>query len=176
MDTEENILNFVSKSTAKANSKLQFVKIEENIGWVNITAKTDDSEFPIKYSSCLFDTSDLINFFMKLTDLEKNIAIFLDREGSYPMLYAEKIDNNTLRFMFAHDYETFMNDETEDICIQSYKIECDIIIDKRTLLKEFYDILYPFTMHYNPEEAYFPEFDIEKAKKYLNKINEFTST
>ena len=45
--------------------------------------------------------------------------------------------------------------------------------DKKTLLKEFYNVLYPFTINYNSEESYYPEFNLENGKNYLNQIKKY---
>ncbi len=111
--------------------------------------------------------------FAKIVNLKDEIVIFLDYEGSYPMLYAKKTDKDTVRFIFAHDYILFKNDENDDNCRPLYKIECDILIDKKELLEKFYNILNPFIMNYDEKFAYDNYFDIKKAKKYLKKIKTF---
>ena len=42
-----------------------------------------------------------------------------------------------MRFLFAHDYELFLNDNIDDYSIREYKIECDVVLDKKMLSKEF---------------------------------------
>jgi len=162
--TQDDILKLINKPKPSFGADLQIIKIEENVGWICITGKLGKSEFWIKYSSCMFDTAILAEFFSEIIKLKQDITLFLDNEGSFPLLYAKEINNDIVRFIFAHDYILFENEENDDDCLPLYKVECDIIIDKKTLLKEFYDILYPFTMNYNLKEAYYTEFNIEKGK------------
>ena len=166
-------MDLIEKSSPSTNSNLSFINIKERVGWVCITVKNDTSEFLIKYSSCMFDTSCLVRFFEKLISLKEKTVLVLDNEGSLPILYAEPIDNNNVRFIFAHDYNLFLNDDIDEYTIRDYKIECDAIINKKELLKTFYNILYSFTENYNLKDAYNPEFKIEVSKKYLNKINSY---
>ena len=41
------------------------------------------------------------------------------------MIYLCPKENNEIRFLFAHDYELFLNDNIDDYSIREYKIECD---------------------------------------------------
>ena len=118
----------------------------------------------------MFDTSYLIKFLSEIIALEESMVLILDNEGSYPILYVEPINEDSVRFAFAHDYKLFLNDKIDDYKISDYEFEFDIIINKRELLEKFYNVLYPFTMNYNLEEAYCPEFELEEGIKYLNQI------
>lgn len=172
-EEESEIIDLVKKTKPTFNSKLSVTKIKEDSGWAYITSKINDSEFSIKYSSCMFDTSYLIRFFAEIIALEKELVLVLDYEGSDPILYAEPIDENNVRFIFTHDYNLFLNNNIGEYKISDYKIECDIVINKKELLKKFYNILYPFTMNYNLEKSYHPEFDIKNGKKYLKEIEAY---
>ena len=174
-NTQEDILKLINKSTPSSSAKLLITKIEEHSGWICITGCVDNSEFYIKYSSYMFDTSILISFFAELVDLKEDIAMFLDNEGSFPMLYAKNIDNDNVRFMFAHDYILFENDEADDDCLPLYKIECDVIISKHILLEEFYNILFPYTKNYDLKliEAHYSEFNLKNGGKYLEIIKKY---
>ena len=140
-------------------------------GWIYVKGNVNEAEFSINYSSAVFDTSDFIQFFAELVNLKDDISIILDYEGSDPLLYAKKEDKNTLRFIFAHDYELFMDDSIDDYSLLSYKIEFDILINKKDLLKEFYIILHPYLKDYDSNYAdYIDFFNLKKAKKYMDKI------
>ena len=175
IDTQENILKLVNKSNPTSDFKLEIIDIKDKVGWVSITAKINESDFFVDYSSAMFDSSILIRYLAELINITEETVLFLDNEGSFPMFYANKIDDNTIRFLFAHDYILFENDEIDDDCLPLYKIECDILINKKTLLEKFYNILYPFTENYNLEEAYGPTFNLENGKKYLSKIKTYIS-
>ena len=178
-DTEEEkeIIELVKKSKPSTNSKLSVAEITENAGWIYITAKINDSEISINHSSYVSDSSYLIEFFEKIIHLKEELVLVLDYEGSNPILYAAPIDENNVRFLFAHDYNLFLNDDIDEYKISDYTIECDIIIDKKELLENFYKILYPFTVNYNIKEAreghYDDVFNLEKGKKYLKTIKEY---
>ncbi len=170
-DTEEKIYKLINKSEPSSNYTFTVENFKELAGWVYITGKINKSEYSINYSSAIFDHYWIIKFFAEIINLKDEIVIFLDYEGSYPMLYAKKADNNTVRFIFAHDYILFENDENDDDCLPLYKIECDIQIDKKELLEKFYNIINPHIMNYDEKNNY--DFDIKKAKKYLKQIKIF---
>lgn len=173
-EEEKEIEELVKTSKPSANSKFSLTEIKEQSGWIDIKAKINDSKFSINHSAYVWDTSILIKFFKEIIELKEEIALMIDYEGSYPILYSAPVDENKVRFLFAHDYDLFLNDDVDDYKITDYKIECDIIIDKKELIKKFYDILYPFTINYNIKEAskghYDDVFNIENGKKYLNEI------
>ena len=173
-EEEKEIEELVKTSKPSANSKFSLTEIKEQSGWIDIKAKINDSKFSINHSAYVWDTSILIKFFKEIIELKEEIALMIDYEGSDPILYSTPVDENKVRFLFAHDYDLFLNDDVDDYKITDYKIECDIIIDKKELIKKFYDILYPFTINYNIKEAskghYDDVFNIENGKKYLNEI------
>ena len=176
-EEEKEIEELVKKSKPNANPKFSLIKIEEHAGWIYIRANINDSKFSINHSACVSDTSILIKFFKEIIKLKEEIVLMIDYEGSDPILYSAPVDENKVRFLFAHDYDLFLNDDIDDYKITDYKIECDIIIDKKELIKNFYDILYPFTINYNVKEArkghYDDVFNIENGKKYLNEIKTY---
>lgn len=173
-EEEKEIEELVQTSKPSANSKFSLTEIKEQAGWIYIKAKINDSKFSINHSAYVSDTSILIKFFKEIIELKEEIALMIDYEGSDPILYSAPVDENKVRFLFAHDYDLFLNDDVDDYKITDYKIECDIIIDKKELIKKFYDILYPFTINYNIKAAskghYDDVFNIENGKKYLNEI------
>ena len=171
--TKEKIYKLINKSEPSSNYTFTVENIKELSGWVYITGNINEAEYSINYSSAIYDNYWIIQFFAKIVNLKDEIVIFLDYEGSYPMLYAKKTDKDTVRFIFAHDYILFKNDENDDNCLPLYKIECDILIDKKELLEKFYNILNPFIMNYDEKFAYDSYFDLKKAKKYLKKIKTF---
>ncbi len=172
-DDKKEIKNLIDKSTPSSDSKFCLTKIEDEAGWTYITANNKESEFLIKYSSCMFDTSILIKFFAKIIDCKEDAAVIIDYEGSEPIFYVTPVNENKIRLIYAHDYDLFLNDDVNEYNRSDYKIECDIIIDKKEILENFYNIFYPFTINYNLEKAYEPMFNLEKGKKYLNEIKAY---
>ena len=171
-DTEDNILKLISKSTPSSDAKLTFTNFSEMAGWVYVNGKVNESEFSIHFSSWVSDTSIFIHFFEELINLKDEITLFLDNEGSYPLLYAKKVDNDTLRFVFAHDYILHKNDEDYEDCLR-YKIEFDLLVSKKELLSCFYIILYLFLNDYSTNYADYIKFDLEHANKYMNEIKTY---
>ena len=171
-DTEENILNLISKSTPRSDAKLTFSSFTETAGWFYVKGNVDKSEFSINYSSAVFGISAFTQFFAELVNLKEDITIFLDYEGSYPMLYAKKVDKDTLRFIFAHDYILYKNDEDYEDCL-CYKIEFDVLISKKELLGQFYTHLY---FYLKKNRLYYDEsfeLDLKHANKHLDKIKRY---
>jgi len=169
---QKEIYMLIAKSNP-SEAKLTFKSFSEKAGWVYVKGNVNEAEFSINYSSAVFDTLDFIQFFAELIKLKDDISIILDYEGSDPLLYAKKVDKNTLRFIFAHDYELFADDSIDDYSLLAYKIEFDILINKKDLLKEFYIILYPYLKNYNSSYTDFTDFNLKKAKEYMDKIKSY---
>lgn len=175
-ENKNDLYEVINVSTPTLSKNFHVIKIEEKYGWAWIVVQNNESEFEIRYSSCMFDASILIKFLAKIINLEDDAILGFDNEGSSPILYAKTIDNDNIRLIFMSDYEiynAFCNDEVDDYKLTDFKIECDLIINKKYLLEEFYNILYPFTNSYNFEESYYPEFNLENGKKYLNQIKKY---
>lgn len=168
---ENSLQNLINKSTPKTDSKLIFGQIEEKYGWVNIKVKTDDYEFAIKYSSYMTDTADFAEFLANICDLKETKAFVFDYEGSYPIICIQPVDKDNIRFFFANDYDLFLKDIDYDF--SQYKVECDIIVNKKEFLQNFYNILYPFTCDYKTDKNSDVIFEPEKAKTYLKKIKKY---
>ena len=175
---KEDIAEFVEKSSPEYSYKFTTINFSEEAGWVNIALKKNDKEIHIKYSSVMTDTADLFQFLADVVDLNEDVALILDNEGSNPLLYAKKINGEIIRFLFAsvyNLYKSFCNDEIDDYILLDYKIEFDILINKKLLLEEFYKILSSYITDYNYNDAdrYGVEFDIQKGKKYFNTIKSY---
>ena len=168
---EKTFSNLVQNSLSMRNVKLTFEKIEEKYGWVYIKAKIDNYEFSIKYSSYMTDTADFTEFLSDVCVLKEAKAFVFDNEGSFPIICIQPVDKDNIRFFFAHDYDLFLKNIDYDF--SNYKVECDVIINKKEFLQNFYKILYPFTCDYKTDENSNVIFKPEKAKTYLKKIKEY---
>ena len=171
-DTKENILKLINKSTP-TESNLTIKDFSEMAGWVHVGGNVNEKEFSIKYSSQVFDTAVFIQFFFFFFYLKDEITIFLDYEGSEPMLYAKKIDKDTIRFLFAHDYHLRDSDDADEEYLQLYKTEFDILVSKTDLLGKFYIILYPYLTNYDENYAEYLGFHLAQANKYMSKIKSY---
>lgn len=175
-ENNDDLFKLISSSKPNFNSTFQVLTINEEAGWAKIILKINDSEINIKYSSCMFDHSLLTEFLSQIIDLKEEVLLILDNEGSEPMLYAEPNDTNTIRLLFASDYEifnAFCRDEINNYNLADFKVEFDIIINKKNLLEEFYKNLYPFAINYDFKEVYDPAFNQSKSLKYLTEIKKF---
>ncbi len=94
-----------------------------------------------------YDLSDLVIFFENIINLEDASAIYLENEEiSNPLLYVSPIDNQKIRFLVAdgkrvHDLwkdDKISDDELDSKGLTYYDIRCDVIVEKKKLLKEFY--------------------------------------
>ena len=171
---KEEINSLVNKSEPSENVELKALSFKEVYGWVYISLKKNDTDFQIKYSSFMTDTSELVYFFSKIIDLKDDVSLLLDNEGSEPLIYAKAIDDNKVRFMFATDYDLYADDNI-DYGIDDYKVELDIIIDKKILLQEFYNVLKPYLENFDAEGNEFIEMNTDKAKERLSIIEKFLS-
>ena len=165
---ESEIVDFINNLKPKNEAEFKVEKLKHKSGWVYISAKNDEKEFSINYSAAVFDTADLIQFFGETVKSQEKSAIFLDYEGSNPLLYIEPISEDKVRFLFAHDYDLFLNDNIDNYSLNDYKIECDIVIDTKILLSEFYNVLIQYI-----QDKKYEEFNTKKAKKYKNIIKEY---
>ena len=133
-EAEINVL--ISKSTPR-KSNFKVISFERKCGWAYIKAQANNQEFSINYSSYMTDERGLIKFLKETFEQNNEVSIFLDYEGSDPLIYLCPKENNEIRFLFAHDYELFLDDNIDDYSIREYKIECDVVLDKKMLSKEF---------------------------------------
>ena len=142
--SEEETTEFIKKSAPYKNADFRLYKGEEDAGWVNFYFKYNESEFSVFTTLATSDLSDIVAFFENIIDLKEETAIFLDDEMvSIPLLYAAPVDNQKIRFLIAdceraHNLskEGKMEDDYWNLC--HYDIKCDVIVEKKKLLKEFY--------------------------------------
>lgn len=175
-DKKEDIITLINKSEPITDFKFSVLKFKNKYGWASILVKINKLKFLIKYSSCMYDTANLIEYFSELVDLKEEIVLVLDNEGSDPIFYAKPINDDTIRFLFASDYklfDSFCMDEIDDYNLTDFYIECDILINKKVLLKEFYNIFYSYIKKYEFKRSNYEDFNVQKGKKYLNKIATF---
>lgn len=175
-DEKEDIITLISKSEPITDFKFSILKFKDKYGWASILVKINKLKFSIKYSSCMFDTAYLIEYLSELINLKEEAVLVLDNEGSDPIFYAKPVNDDTIRFVFASDYklfDSFCMDEIDDYNLTDFYIECDILINKKVLLKEFYNILYSHIKTYDSKKAEYQEFNIQKGKKCLNEIAMF---
>ena len=145
--SENETIQFIDKSTPTENNDLQLYKGEEDAGWVKLYFKYNGSKFEILITLAAYDLSDLVIFFENIINLEDASAIYLEiEEISNPLLYVSPIDNQKIRFLVAdgkrvHDLwkdDKISDDELDSKGLTYYDIRCDVIVEKKKLLKEFY--------------------------------------
>lgn len=145
--SENETIQFIDKSTPTENNDLQLYKGEEDAGWVKLYFKYNGSKFEILITLAAYDLSDLVIFFENIINLEDASAIYLENEEiSNPLLYVSPIDNQKIRFLVAdgkrvHDLwkdDKISDDELDSKGLTYYDIRCDVIVEKKKLLKEFY--------------------------------------
>ena len=169
---KENILKLIGKSEPKNCYDLRG-ELDQCAGWSSIKVQAENAEFFIKYSDYTTDVSAFIEFLAEIINLQADRAVVLDYEGSNPVIYVKNIDETKVRVIFAHDYNLFLNDDIDDYCFFDYDISCDFIVEKKKLLRVFYNIYYPITIKFNLEDDKFSDFDKENAIKHLKTIEQF---
>ena len=142
---EEEIKEFINTSTPTDKYNLQLYKAEENAGWVNFYFKYNEDEFKIFITLAAYDLRELIFFLENIIDLKDETVIFLENEEiSTPLLYVCPIDKEKIRFLVADEqricdlFESDQIDKDDLKGIFDYDIRCDVIIEKKNLLKQFY--------------------------------------
>lgn len=145
--SEKDIMQFIKTSVPSENSDLRLYKAEEDAGWVTFYFKNNKIEFEVLITLAAYDLTDLIIFLENIINLKEEAVIFLENELiSEPLLYVSPIDNLKIRFLVAdgkrvHDLwkqDNISDEELDSKRLQYYDIRCDVIIEKKTLLKEFY--------------------------------------
>ena len=98
-DSEETIQNFkdlMNKSNPDFDAKFSFIKMQEKAGRAHISAKINDDEFLIKYSSYVFDASVLIGFSAGMIDMKEYMPLFLFSAGTKAPLTFLKLRGDIL--------------------------------------------------------------------------------
>lgn len=142
---ENEIKQFINKSTPSENSNLQLFRSKEDAGWVYFYFKNNGSDFRILITLVTSDLSDIVSFFENIINLKEDTAVFLDNElVSTPLLYVSPVDNEKIRFLVADEerintlFEDDKFNEDDSKGIFDYDVKCDVIVEKKKLLKEFY--------------------------------------
>ena len=145
--SEKDIMQFIKTSIPSTNSNLRLCKGEEDAGWVKFYFKDNKSEFEVLVTLAAYDLTELLIFLENIINLKEETAVFLENETiSEPLLFVSPIDNLKIRFLVAdgkrvHDLwkqDKISDEELDSKGIYDYDIRCDVIIEKKTLLKEFY--------------------------------------
>lgn len=143
----EEIKHYVSNLTPVENADFKLEKGKEHAGWVYIYFKNNDIIFSVCLSLAVGDLTELVEFFENLIDLQDEMALILDDEMiSEALLYASPVDNEKIRFLIAdgHEIHTKWNNDLlgdRDPELSDYEIKCDVILNKKKLLKEFYSAI-----------------------------------
>lgn len=144
---ETDIKQFINLSTPAINYNFQLYKGEEDAGWVNFYFKYNESEFEVLITLAAYDLTDIVLFFENIINLKEETAVFLENEMiSEPLLYASPVDNQKIRFLVSDgkrinqlwEEDEISDEELDSKRLFDYDIRCDIIIDKKILLKQFY--------------------------------------
>ena len=145
--SEKDIIRFIKTSIPSTDSNLQLYKGEEDAGWVTFYFKNNESEFEVLITLAAYDLTELVTFLENIINLKEETAIFLENEEiSNPLLFVSPIDNFKIRFLVAdvkrvHDLwkqDKISDEDLDSKGIHDYDIRCDVVIEKKTLLKEFY--------------------------------------
>ena len=137
---------------------------EEN--WISLTMYTDE------------DLSDVLGFLCDLIKTKCPICTLIQNEGEHGIFYARPINDNQIHFVVADDYELYRNFCTNNVhySFEDAHICLDIVIDKKQLIKQFYDELWEKTQSY--KDAKFDNLWKDIQKRYINlfdKLKEYLS-
>ena len=144
---EDETKQFIEKSTPTENSDLRLCKGEEDAGWVRLYFRYNENNFEVLMTLATSDLSDIVIFFENMTDLKEDAAIYLDNEIiSTPLLYVSPVDNERVRFLVADGKrvrdlwkeDKISDEEYDSKGLSGYDVRCDVIVEKKKLLKEFY--------------------------------------
>ena len=177
--SENDLAKFIEKSNPAETSNFRLYKGEEDAGLVTLFFKNSEIMFEVLISLAIDDLTRLVIFFENIINLKEDSAIFLENEEiSTPLLYASPIGNEKIRFLVADGkkvhrlwYEDkISNEQIEKEGIWSYEIRCDVIIDKKILLKDFYRVIKNIINTFIVDENYIYDINYISWKDSLKNI------
>lgn len=144
--TKDETMQFVERSIPDENGNIRLYESKEDAGWVALYFRYNKSEFEVFVTLATNNLYDLVVFFENIINLKEDAAIYLDNELiSVPLLYVSPVDNQKIRFFVAdckrvHDLwkEGKLPYDYDRLNLSNYDIRCDVIAEKKKLLKEFY--------------------------------------
>ena len=177
---DDEIKKLIDRTNPVYSENLE-LKVEADLefGSYNFYFKNKKNEENcIRLTSYVDDISIVLKFLCNLIEITNPICNFVNDEGETGIFYAKPINDNQIHFVVADDYELYENFCKNDVhySYADAHICLDIIIDKKQLLKQFYDKIWEQTKNYKTakvdyslwrgiEEEHLELFD--KIKKYL---------
>lgn len=177
---DNEIQKLVTKSKPIPVKELPLTKIECDLSVGNFDfyfKNQNDVEncINLTFYACHLDV--VLYFLAALITIESPICTFIEDEGMNGIFYAELIDDNTVRFLVADDYELYLKFCQDKISYSfaDCHIILDILIDKDELVKQFYKKLWEKIKDYKTiiYKTYGNRIDKESEKliKLLNKYS-----
>ena len=179
---DDEIKKLIDRTNPVYSENLE-LKVEADLefGSYNFYFKNKNNEENcIRLTSYVDDISIVLKFLCNLIETKNPICNFVNDEGETGIFYAKPINDNQVHFAVADDYELYENFCKNDVhySYADAHICLDIIIDKKQLLKQFYDKIWEQTKNYKEVEPdnylwygikkeHLELFD--KIKKYLEK-------
>ena len=148
-----------------------------NYGEFTFYIKDDDKEFKIPIPYGTTKLNDIWKFLETVVDSEKELLLNIFNKGREFIIYIKPLEKQNIRVCIMNTVELYEKERAGKILRYSFKecaVDMDIIIKKKTFLKEFYTTLRKTFIFYDPI-AYFepPVIDYEYWIKDSEKIREY---
>lgn len=144
---KEQIRNLLKKSTPVEVESLNFT------GFVNghshgiydfYLKNTKNKRIVIPFRDELSNINDFWPFLEFLTSTNETSLLYIDDDGNEQILYVEHINEQNIRFFIAETwnvYDKFQKHEIEHYTYEDADVLLDVIINKKVMIKQFYEQL-----------------------------------
>ena len=132
------------------------VNADLEVGFYNFYFKNQNNEEScIRLTTYTDDICFVLKFLCNLIEIKKPICNCIEDEGESGIFYAIPINDNQVHFLVADDYELYKKfcKDKEHYSFRDAHICLDIIIDKKQLIKQFYDKIWEQTKNYTVVKA-----------------------
>ena len=179
---DAEIKELISKTNPVFDNNIGLTKIEAELdagSYYFYFKNQNQEENMIRLTAYNDDIYFVLEFLLRLTNIQAPICTLVRDEGEHGIFYAVPINENQIRFVVADDYELYKRfcQYDEHYSFADAHICLDIIINKNRLIKQFYNAIWEETKNYKNikwspiwhgiEKRHIELF--EKIKKYLTK-------
>lgn len=139
---------------------------------------TNEETISIRFDDCLSNINDFWSFLEFLTQTNETSILYIDDDGNEQIIYIEHLKDNFIRFFVGETmeaYQKFCRNEINDYTYEDADVLFDVIIKKKTMIKQFYGQLLKMFDNWEKETNFVPwatdiniwQKDSEIIKNYL---------
>ena len=132
-----------------------------------------NNDFYFYLDSSLSDIEQIFEFLESIANIKNEIGMVISSDGPEVTLYAKPIDEYKIRLFMVDTceaYDKFVKDIIKTYSYSEAKILCDIVIDKRILIKQFFEKLEVLFEDYETIDVAPYGNSLDNIGKWLTKI------